>query len=149
SRYRDAVTGLPDRRAIAAWAATLQSNAGVTGRPYAALFVDLDCFKQVNDRHSHAAGDAVLAELAARWMAAVRDRDLVVRYGGDEFVILLDNVADRVAAEPIVRRLGKVTQQPIDWAGTPIEVAATIGLAVSDGSALVEGLIAAADDDMY
>lgn len=149
SRYRDAVTGLSDRRAIAAWAAARQANGVGSRRPYAALFIDLDHFKQVNDRHSHAAGDAVLAELAARWSAAVRDRDLVIRYGGDEFVILLDNVADRAAAEPIVGRLSRVTQQSIDWAGTPIEVAATIGVAVSDGSTPIEGLIAAADDDMY
>lgn len=146
---RDAVTGLLDRRAIAAWAAARPANSGAAGRPYAALFLDLDHFKQVNDRHSHAAGDAVLAELAVRWAAAVRDRDLVVRYGGDEFVVLLDNVADRAAAEPIVGRLSKVTQRPIDWAGTPITVAATIGVAVSDGSTPIEGLIATADDDMY
>lgn len=146
---RDAVTGLPDRRAIAAWAAARQAGVEGAGRPYAALFIDLDCFKQVNDRHSHAAGDAVLGELAARWSAAVRDRDLVIRYGGDEFVILLDSVAHRAAAEPIVRRLTKATQQPIDWLGAQIEVAATIGVAVSGGSAPVEGLIAAADDDMY
>ena len=146
---RDAVTGLPDRRAIAAWAATRPSDGRGAGRPYAALFIDLDCFKQVNDRHSHAAGDTVLAELAARWSAAVRDRDLVVRYGGDEFVILLDSIADRAAAEPIVERLSKVTQQPIEWAGTPIKVAATIGVAVSESATPIKALVAAADDDMY
>jgi diguanylate cyclase (GGDEF)-like protein len=118
--------------------------------PFSLLFLDLNDFKQVNDAHGHAVGDAVLAELAGRWSSAVRDGDLVTRYGGDEFVILLRNVADRAAAEPIVERLRIATLAPIAIAGTAITLSATIGVALSDGDNVSkENLIAAADEDMY
>jgi diguanylate cyclase (GGDEF)-like protein len=147
---RDPLTGLPDRRAIGAWMAGLRRDESGPALPFALLFLDLNDFKQVNDAHGHAVGDAVLAELAGRWSSAVRDGDLVTRYGGDEFVILLRNVADRAAAEPIVERLRIATLAPIAIAGTAITLSATIGVALSDGDNVSkENLIAAADEDMY
>jgi diguanylate cyclase (GGDEF)-like protein len=118
--------------------------------PHAVLFLDLDDFKQVNDAHGHAAGDVALAELAERWRNAVRDGDLVTRYGGDEFVILLKNVANRDAVETIVERLRAATMAPIAVAGRAVIISATVGIALSDASqGPIDHLIVAADQDMY
>lgn len=147
---RDPLTGLADRRAIGPWLSGLPHDGLGARRPFAVLFLDLNDFKQINDAHGHAAGDAVLAELAKRWSTAVRDGDLVTRYGGDEFVILLKNVADVDAAEPIVERLRVATLEPIAVGGVEVSLSATIGVAVSDeDDASMESLIAAADEDMY
>lgn len=147
---RDPVTGLFDRRAIASWISGLPQDGLKARRPFAVLFLDLNDFKLVNDAHGHAAGDAVLAELAHRWSTAVRDGDLVTRYGGDEFVILLKNVADVDSVEPIVERLRIATLAPIVVGGTEVSLSATIGIAINtDGNGSTEGLIAAADEDMY
>ena len=146
----DPLTGLPDRRAIGPWLSGLPQDGLGARRPFAVLFLDLNDFKQINDAHGHAAGDAVLAELASRWSAAVRDGDLVTRYGGDEFVILLKNVADADAAELIVERLRVATLAPITVGGIEVSLSATIGVAICDeGDASMESLIAAADEDMY
>jgi diguanylate cyclase (GGDEF)-like protein len=147
---RDAVTGLPDRRAIASWISGVPQSGSKARRPFAVLFLDLNDFKQINDAHGHAAGDAVLGELARRWSTAVRDGDLVTRYGGDEFVILLKNIADADSVEPVVERLRVATLAPIVAGGTEVSLSATIGIAVNtDGSGSIESLIASADEDMY
>lgn len=148
-RHLDALTGLPDRREIATWFAARERRRRGERWPYAVLFLDLDDFKAVNDRHGHAGGDTALVELARRWSAAVRDGDLVVRYGGDEFVVLLENAADANAVQPVVERLHRTTQAPIDVNGTLVSLTATIGVAISAGDEPIEQRILAADAAMY
>ncbi len=120
------------------------------GRRAAICFVDLDGFKQVNDTHGHAAGDALLREVATRLRRAVREVDTVARMAGDEFALLLRELggrddADRIAAA-LVRDLGR----PYDVVGATVEIGASVGVAMlpEDGTS-PDALLRAADGAMY
>ncbi len=110
----------------------------------AAVFVDLDNFKQINDAHGHAAGDAVLAEIAQRLHTAVRPGDTVARLGGDEFVALCEGI-DEEAALAVGRRLQDAIQIPLTAGGAEHRLTASIGIALgeSDGDALLANADAA------
>ncbi len=146
----DALTGLPDRRALGVYYQHWQHIGGETPSPLALLFMDLDQFKQVNDLHGHAVGDQVLLTLAKRWQRCLRDDDLVVRYGGDEFVVLLTSIENADQAAPVLSRLREVTSLPVEVAGLDLQVGVTIGTAFSKGkSPHLEDLLQDADRDMY
>jgi diguanylate cyclase (GGDEF)-like protein len=100
----DPLTGLVNRRAWEAEAGRVLSHALRTGEPVTIAVLDLDHFKEVNDRAGHEAGDALLRELAARWSAELREADLLGRYGGDEFVLCLPGT-DASGAGEILGRL--------------------------------------------
>ncbi|MBS0436475.1 MAG: diguanylate cyclase [Proteobacteria bacterium] len=148
----DPLTGLVNRdvivRSIAARIA-LHRRAGDL-RPFAVLFIDLDRFKQINDRFGHAAGDRVLVEVGARLRRSTREADLVARYAGDEFVVLLESVADAAAAGQVRDTVERALNRPLDATADAPQRLGTVGLAVfpHDGQS-AEDLIRAADHDMY
>ena len=149
----DPLTGLPNRRALLDRLGVAMRKGERTGNPGALLFIDLDDFKQVNDRNGHAAGDAVLMEVANRIRRLVRDADTAARLGGDEFVVLLEEL-DRdptvalAQAEALARKLlGALEAMP---AQGPLRCSASIGVTLFSGLGLShEQLLSRADGAMY
>jgi diguanylate cyclase (GGDEF)-like protein len=138
----DALTGLANRR-------TLINH--LTTRPTAGtvlLYVDLDRFKEVNDHYGHAAGDAVLVEVAARLQREVRAGDLVARLGGDEFAVLCRRL-EPAAASQLRDRLALAVERPIEWVGALLSVSASIGMATGERCVTGDDLINTADDAMF
>jgi diguanylate cyclase (GGDEF)-like protein/PAS domain S-box-containing protein len=142
----DPLTGLANRTLLRDRLEHADARSLREGGDTGVLFVDLDNFKQVNDVHGHAAGDAVLVELGERLRHAVRPADTVARLGGDEFVVLCDEI-DEAAALALARRLQHAIAQPLIAAGAEQSLSASIGLAVGHGDA--NTLLAEADVALY
>ncbi len=115
----------------------------------ALVYVDLDGFKPVNDRHGHAAGDAVLKAVAAIFTGSVRASDTVARLGGDEFALILWNLSEADAARKARALEGAVGATLIDWEGGAVSVGASIGFAMLGPSDDLAKVLAAADQAMY
>ncbi|TWT67627.1 Response regulator PleD [Posidoniimonas polymericola] len=142
----DAVTGLADRRQLE----DDLKRRFRSGRPFALAFVDLDGFKQVNDDLGHVAGDLALREIAQRMRALLREHDTVSRYGGDEFVVLLDGTFDLIALSQIGERLRNAAATPLDSVNGASQLSASIGWATSDENFPTPAeMVSAADQRMY
>jgi len=144
---RDPLTGLANRTLLEERLRAVLARDARSGNSTAVLFLDLDGFKAVNDRHGHATGDLVLKTVADRLAAAVRPSDTVARLGGDEFVVLVEGAEDPTV-ELLVERLAHAVSEPI---GTlDLRVGVSIGVAVSRaGEAEAGGLLNASDRAMY
>jgi diguanylate cyclase (GGDEF)-like protein/PAS domain S-box-containing protein len=131
--FHDALTGLPNRkffeRELAA--AVEASRCDETAR-FAAMFIDLDCFKAVNDRLGHAAGDQLLREVAQRLRAALRPDDLVARLGGDEFAVLLRALHASDGGLRLAQRVLQDLTRTLVIDGQPVTPGASIGITFSD-----------------
>jgi diguanylate cyclase (GGDEF)-like protein len=111
--------------------------------------VDLDCFKAVNDRYGHAAGDAVLSEVAHRLAGVVRPSDTVGRLGGDEFLVICEALDERQAAG-LRARLAAIARMPVKTGAAVHQLSASIGFAHGDASTRdPDALIRAADEAAY
>ncbi len=144
----DPLTGLLNRRAF--HEALHQRLPRSAREPGALLVLDLDRFKEVNDRHGHAAGDLLLCALARRLRYALRPRDRVARMGGDEFLVLVESLPASQSLEPLIARLRRVLEQPVAIGSERVDVGASIGAVRLDGRiADVDGAIAEADHRMY
>jgi diguanylate cyclase (GGDEF)-like protein len=136
----DALTGLANRAAM---------DDGTTGHE-ALLFLDLDGFKQVNDELGHAAGDGVLVAVAQRLRRNVASTDLVARFGGDEFAVLLKNVTDPDIAQAIAERVLAAVSEPVTVDGRVARVTGSIGVATPmPGGTPVAALLRQADKALY
>jgi len=125
----DALTGLANRRHLLAEMAKELRRADRSGRPLSVLMIDLDHFKDINDRYGHAVGDAVLVAVAARCLARLRMIDLCGRIGGEEFVVLLPEADAEGALTTAERLCADLAETPIDTACGPLGVTISIGVA--------------------
>jgi diguanylate cyclase (GGDEF)-like protein len=119
------------------------------GTRAALVYLDIDGFKPVNDRHDHAAGDAVLKAVAAALVRNVRASDLVARIGGDEFVVLLWNVSGPAAAAKAAGLEQAVYSTPVRWGSSTLVVGASAGVALIGALDEPAELLARADAAMY
>ncbi|MHB1087849.1 MAG: diguanylate cyclase domain-containing protein [Acidimicrobiales bacterium] len=117
---------------------------------FGVIFVDIDRFKVVNDTMGHAVGDQLLIDVAARIRSVLRVGDSAARMGGDEFLILLDEVSNRDAALVVAHRLSEVLGEPYDIGSEWRSVTCSLGLAMGPGSFMsADAVVAAADTAMY
>ena len=147
---QDSLTGLANRATFEARAQAAVTQAKSKGEWVCMIYIDLDGFKAVNDRHGHHAGDHVLRCTAQRLLGAVRSHDLVARLGGDEFVVLLDQDAQLSAVQDVAQRLLRTTMQTFVFERESIQIGASIGVACSLAhGAHAERLLNRADQAMY
>lgn len=146
----DALTGLPNRQLLADRMEIGLNQAKRRGQSLTVIFVDLNNFKNVNDVHGHAMGDAVLIECAKRLSSCVRSEDTVCRLAGDEFVIMLTGSSNPTNAEAAMQKLEKALAVPYRLSAGDLTVGASLGFAYypRDGSN-AQDLISAADHAMY
>jgi diguanylate cyclase (GGDEF)-like protein len=146
----DPLTGLATRRLLGIRLDYAVPRNRRAGTHLAVLFGDLDGFKEVNDRYGHAAGDQLLQALAARLRRCVRDEDLVARVGGDEFVVLVEELHDLSELQDLGHRLLAAVVEPVDLAAGEVRVRVSIGVAVlPPGSSMGDQVLEAADRAMY
>jgi diguanylate cyclase (GGDEF)-like protein len=146
----DPLTGVLNRRSLIERLDIACTRAQARGLPIALLFIDLDHFKQINDSFGHQAGDACLRAIIDPIHAELRQSDVIGRYGGEEFVVILSS-ADAAAASPIAQRiLERVANVRVDGYGMPISLTCSIGVAASDTQGIWgEHLLAQADAAVY
>jgi diguanylate cyclase (GGDEF)-like protein len=145
--FHDPLTGLPNRALFLDRLRVAHSRRARSDNLVAVLFADLDGFKSVNDSLGHAAGDEVLSAVGRRLAGCLRPDDTVARFGGDEFAILIEEVADPIDAARTARRALEILEAPFDIAGREVHVSASLGVAV--GREEPEDLLRNADLAMY
>ncbi|TKJ23400.1 EAL domain-containing protein [Blastococcus sp. CCUG 61487] len=146
----DPLTELPNRAQARILVTAALHRARRSGDMTGLLFVDLDGFKAVNDRHGHATGDVVLQEVAGRLRAALRPGDVVCRLGGDEFVVLVERTAGERELLDLADRLIAAVSAPIVDGGRELRVGASVGIAVDRDAAVdADALFAEADTAAY
>lgn len=146
----DVLTGLPNRRAFHERLEHALSRAQRSGERFALFFIDVDNFKSINDSWGHDGGDALLKIIALRLVATTRKVDAIARIGGDEFVVLLDNPAQREDVANIAEKLLESVRSPILHRGQELQIGFSIGISLypENGRTATE-LMARADHAMY
>jgi diguanylate cyclase (GGDEF)-like protein/PAS domain S-box-containing protein len=154
--HHDALTGLPNRTAfmerLDGLIATSRSKTsrGEAVEPMALLFIDLDHFKRVNDSLGHLAGDVLLRTVAKRITSCLRQTDLVARFGGDEFMVLLPDVGSNAEVEEVASKLLSAVEAPVSVESWPLSVTPSVGIALfPDDGTTADALIKNADTAMY
>jgi diguanylate cyclase (GGDEF)-like protein/PAS domain S-box-containing protein len=148
--FHDQLTGLPNRFLLTDRLQQAVAAARRGGTKAAVMFVDLDRFKDVNDRHGHDVGDEALREAARRIGGCVRRADTFARLGGDEFVVVLQTIAGPAEAATIAERILAAQRAPMEIQGRALRIGASIGIAIFPGDGEdAETLLRAADEAMY
>ena len=148
--FRDPVTGLPNRWLFQDRIAQAVLRSQRQGDLVALLFLDLDGFKEVNDRHGHEFGDRLLGEVAARLVSGLRECDTAARLGGDEFAVILDGLTRPAQAASLAERLLGCIARPVTLGEHSLGVTVSIGIALWSQDGLDVGdLIRKADVAMY
>jgi diguanylate cyclase (GGDEF)-like protein len=146
----DTLTALPTRAYFLEKLRDARDRSTLAGTGLGVIFIDLDNFKQVNDSAGHHAGDELLSAIAARLAAAVRPDDVVARFGGDEFVVLADNIGETRDAVQLAWRLASALRSPFTVGGVELSVSASFGVCYSrDGDEGPEEVVRKADAAMY
>jgi len=146
----DVLTGLPNRLQLGEHFEDLAGRRGRDGNGFAVISIDLDFFKEANDRFGHAAGDEILRIVAARLTQLLGDRDLAARIGGDEFIVIQADVPDASQVERLGRRIVDALSAPYPIGGATAMLGASIGFAIApqEGTSL-DGLLLRADASLY
>jgi diguanylate cyclase (GGDEF)-like protein len=145
----DALTGLPNRRQFEDRMASALAAPDAFAKPLAVMFLDVDHFKSINDRHGHPVGDIVLKEFATRLRETVRATDMAARLAGDEFVVLLEGLHDASDVEVVATKIVEAMREPFFCAGAPMRVTASIGVAYSAHPSVASELLGCADAALY
>ncbi|MEA5445917.1 GGDEF domain-containing protein [Gammaproteobacteria bacterium AB-CW1] len=149
SALTDPLTGLLNRRAMDQELAAAHALSRRHHQRYAVIMADLDYFKQVNDSHGHDVGDEVLVELAHRLSASVRAEDRVSRWGGEEFLILLQNT-DKEPAYLVAEKVRQVVgNQDFKTSAGRLSLTISLGLAINEGTEDAEAVVTRADKALY
>jgi len=148
--FHDPLTGLPNRNMLA-----IQITQAVErlrrreGYGFALIFIDLDRFKIINDSQGHLFGDKVLAAFGQRVLGEIRDLDTLARFGGDEFILMLEEVTGRGEIEMVVNRIKKSLAEPFVIDGVAVHIAASFGVAVGGQDDNAKSLVRDANMAMY
>lgn len=145
----DDLTGLLNRREVLEQIDRLAAPEQRSGQSTALLFCDLDCFKQINDRYGHAAGDELLTAVADRLRACLRREDLAARVGGDELLVLLRHVQSLENAVAIAEKLRAAVMEPVVTAAGEVRISLSIGVTLMLPGEGADALMARADAAMY
>ncbi|OWQ86199.1 hypothetical protein CDN99_20390 [Roseateles aquatilis] len=146
----DPLTGLPNRRQFESRLSESLARTRRGGRTLGLMFLDLDHFKQVNDTLGHAAGDVVLKVFADRVRGVIRETDQLCRLAGDEFVLILENLAEPREATLVAQKVVEAVRVPLALSGTELRLSTSIGVACHDGGDESEvALLGRADDALY
>ncbi|NUZ05527.1 diguanylate cyclase domain-containing protein [Piscinibacter koreensis] len=146
----DALTGLSNRAHFNETLADALARADRSGDAIALMFLDIDYFKRINDTFGHPAGDAVLKEVAARLQAVVRKTDVVARFAGDEFVVILEGLHEADEVQRLAVTVLRQFDRPIALDAGDLSITASIGIAFHDGPPITAAeLLARADEGLY
>jgi diguanylate cyclase (GGDEF)-like protein/PAS domain S-box-containing protein len=148
--FYDSLTGLPNRRLLVERLDQALLRTAPGGTTHALIFVDVDRFKSINDSLGHVIGDEFLVAIGARMKAVVRSNDMLARFGGDEFVVLLEDVAGVDVAIAAARRIGAAVGQPMLLPdGYELVASVSLGIALTEPGKTADDVLRDADVAMY
>jgi diguanylate cyclase (GGDEF)-like protein len=145
----DSLTGLPNRRGFDLMALKAMQEAQREPKPLAALLIDIDHFKRLNDDHGHLAGDEVLVGFAQDLQSCLRQSDIICRWGGEEFIILLKDT-NSASAQQVAEKIRLLAEQhPYTFSATSLQITVSVGLTELQPDDTLHSLIARADQALY